>query len=262
MTSKEIEVITTWLDSERNYQEGVRLFSLHSHNAVLKRIFPNKEVRYANKLAYELGKLIARQSDAELKRIPNMKPSPLKPSPTPEKQEPQDSIFLSSGNSDQPKVIRRIMAEFSELYKLRSMAHNQMKRVPPDNRSENVTVRRNLVTQMAQYSNRMDELFAAHKSWTETKTVPDEDILFPPVLGPEPVQTEASVKDLTKIRLNLMKSMNSDLNQLNYNSNRKQPIPNPMAPGPKRLQLEKRIKTKQQRIDELKLEIHGLNKVQ
>jgi hypothetical protein len=262
MTTKENQEIKSWLDSDRNYPEGVRLFSLCSRNVVLKRIFPNKEVRYANKLAYELGKLIVQQPGAETKRIPNLKPSPLKPSPTPEKQESPDSIFLSTGDFSQPKVIRRIMAEFSELYKLRSMTHNQMKRVPPDNRPENVAVRRDLVTQMARHSNRMDELFAAHKNWTETRILPDENILFLLIVNPEPDLKEDPVQELIRIRLNLMKSMNSDLNHLNYQNTRKQPVGNPMPAGPKRLQLEKRISEKQAKIDELKVKIHGLNKVQ
>lgn len=220
-------------------------------------------MRYANKLAYELGKLIiAKLPDAEPKRIPNLKPSPLRPSPTQEKQETQESIFLSAGDSSQPKVIRRIMAEFSELYKLRSIAHNQIKRVSPDNRPENVAVRRNLVTQMARHSNRMDELFAAHKNWTETQILPDENLLFPLVVNPEPALKEDPVQELTRIRLNLMKSMNSDLNQVNYQNTRKQPVGNPMPAGPKRVHLEKRIARKQAQIDELKVKINGLNKVQ
>lgn len=262
MTAADSKDIQSWLESDRDYEEGVRLFNLHSRNTVLKRIFPNKEARYANKLAYELGKIISRRPVEELKKLPNQKPSPLKPSPEPENKENFESMFLVSGDSGQPKVIRRIISEFSELYKQRSIAHNQLKRLPPDNRPENVEGRRGLVGQIARYSDRMDELYAAHKSWTETQVLPEENILFPVTGIPEPVPQEEVGKELTRIRLNLMKSLNSDLNQLSFQSIRKQPVGNPMPAGPKRDLLEKRIKAKQKKIDDLKLQIHGLGHVQ
>jgi hypothetical protein len=108
----------------------------------------------------------------------------------------------------------------------------------------------------------MDELYSAHKSWTETQVLPEENILFPVTGKTEPVQQEEPFKKLTRVRLNLMKSLNSDLNQLNYQSIRKQPVGNPMPAGPKRDLLEKRIKAKQKKIDDLKLQIHGLGQVQ
>lgn len=262
MTTKENQEIQSWIESDHNYQEGVRLFAQYSRNTVLKRIFPNKEARYANKLAYELGKLIARRPVELPKKLPNQKPSPLKSSPERENNENFESLFLASGSPGQPKVIRRIISEFSELYKQRSIAHNQMKRLPPDNRPENVEARRGLVGQIACHSERMDELYAVHKSWTETQVLPEEHILFPATAKPEPVPQEEAVKELIRVRLNLMKSLNSDLNQLNYQSNRKQPVGNPMPGGPKRDLLEKRIKAKQKKIDDLKLQIHGLGKVQ
>ena len=50
--------ITNWLNSDRNYDDGVFLYQKYGKNPVLKRLFPGREKFQAEKLAYELGKLI------------------------------------------------------------------------------------------------------------------------------------------------------------------------------------------------------------
>lgn len=57
MNNAQIE-ITNWLNSERNYADGVYLFDKYGRNPQLKRLFPGRGAWYAEKLAYELGKLI------------------------------------------------------------------------------------------------------------------------------------------------------------------------------------------------------------
>lgn len=50
--------ITNWLNSDRNYDNGVFLYQKYGKNPVLKRLFPGREKFQAEKLAYELGKII------------------------------------------------------------------------------------------------------------------------------------------------------------------------------------------------------------
>lgn len=57
MKNAQIE-ITNWLNSERNYEDGVYLYNKYGGNGQLKRLFPGRRVRYVEKLTYELGKLI------------------------------------------------------------------------------------------------------------------------------------------------------------------------------------------------------------
>ncbi len=57
MKNAQIE-IRNWLNSERNYEDGVFLYDRYGRNQQLKRLFPGRKERYAEKLAYELGKLI------------------------------------------------------------------------------------------------------------------------------------------------------------------------------------------------------------
>lgn len=57
MTEKE-RAITKWLNSERNYTDGVALYIQYGKNPHLKQILPGREKFYSRKLVYELGKLI------------------------------------------------------------------------------------------------------------------------------------------------------------------------------------------------------------
>lgn len=57
MNNAQIE-ITNWLNSERNYADGVYLYEKYGKNPQLKRLFPGHPQRYEKKLAYELGKVI------------------------------------------------------------------------------------------------------------------------------------------------------------------------------------------------------------
>lgn len=57
MNNAHIE-ISNWLNSERIYEDGVYLYDRYGRNQQLKRLFPGRKERYADKLAYELGKLI------------------------------------------------------------------------------------------------------------------------------------------------------------------------------------------------------------
>ncbi len=57
MTEKERAIIK-WLNSERNYTDGVALYIQYGKNPHLKQILPGREKFYSRKLVYELGKLI------------------------------------------------------------------------------------------------------------------------------------------------------------------------------------------------------------
>lgn len=57
MNNAQIE-ITNWLNSERNYADGVYLYEKYGKNPQMKRLFPGHQQRYEKKLAYELGKVI------------------------------------------------------------------------------------------------------------------------------------------------------------------------------------------------------------
>lgn len=66
--------ISNWLNSERNYADGVYLYDKYGKNPQLKRLFPDRETRYADKLAYELAKLIGYRCGDNIERINSVCP--------------------------------------------------------------------------------------------------------------------------------------------------------------------------------------------
>jgi hypothetical protein len=257
MTQNDTDAITSWLNSDRDYNAGVSLFEKYSRNHALKRIFPRKEARFAFKLAYELEKLIPSNPKPELQEPATPKPSGLKPVST-------GSTYLDAIKNEDPnlpKVIRQIISEYSTVYNHRSILHNSLKKIAPDNRPVNVESRRVVVEQISELSDRMEELYEAHQVWLNDKTLPDENRLFPSKKL-APVQTEVdAIGDLVKRRMNLMKSLSKDNNLLAFGSTTKQPVVNEMRDGPKRNALEKRIFKKKAEIATLSTQIDGLNKV-
>lgn len=257
MTQTDIDTIKTWLNSGRDYNAGVAIYEKYSRNSSLKRIFPGKETRFAFKLAYELKKLIPT----------DIKPGPLKPvAPKPSGLKPvtTGSVYLDAISNDDPnlpKVIRRIISEYSTVYNQRSIAHHSLKKIAPDNRPDNVESRRIIVEQISELSDRMEELYQAHQIWLGDKILPDEIRLFPPEEPIIPKMEAESAKELSRKRLNLMKTLSKDFNLLNFCSIAKQPVMNEMRDGPKRTALEKRIQAKTNKIKELTAKINGLNKV-
>lgn len=100
MNNAQIE-ITNWLNSERNYADGVFLFDKYGRNPQLKRMFPGRSERYAGKLAYELGKLIGIGFDE--------KPDALKAIPTPVL--PPTSVTTDTLKTGDEQVHRAELAE-------------------------------------------------------------------------------------------------------------------------------------------------------
>lgn len=257
MTQYEINEINTWLGSDRNYQAGLTLFEKHSKSSALKRIFQGKESRYAGKLMYELKKLVPSSPTPVIAATKPVTLSKLKP------VEPKNSYIESIGEPDPtlPPIIRRMIAQFSDLYKSRSIAHNSLKAVPPDNRAENMELRRIIVEKMKGYSDRMDELQFHHNEFKTKNIVPDEQILFPDKKQKAPPVETDNLDELSRLRLNLQKSLNRDNNLLHFQTPTRQPAANEMRAGPKRTALLSRIKEKKTEIARLTSRIDGITKV-
>jgi hypothetical protein len=257
MTQNEINEINTWLSSERNYQSGLEIFEKHSKSTAMKRIFQGKESRYAGKLLYELKKLIPSGPTPDIPATKLVKLSGLKPT------EPANSFMESIGEPDAnlPPIIKRLIAQFSDLYKNRSIAHNSLKAVPPDNRTENMELRRIIVEKMKSFSDRMDELQYHHNEYKTKNIVPDEETLFPGKTQKAPPVESENLDELFRLRLNLQKSLNRDNNLLHFQTPTRQPASNEMRTGPKRTALLSRIKEKKTEIARLTSRIDGINKV-
>ncbi len=249
-TQDNIARINSWFDSGQDYEQGVALFELLGKNQSLKRLFPGREAKYRRKLTYELSKLVGKPLSPILTGeagVKELRPSSLPPIDLPEMPQAIDGSM--------PKVMARVIREYGKLYTRRSMDHKAVKAIPPDNRTENVAARKKLLDQIAVASLRMDELFLAKSAFEKDGTLPDEGTLFPKKMK----ENEATLvmDEIRKQLVNIQKSLNKDLRLLAYQSLKKQPHPNPMPKGPKRAEIEKRVREKRVLISKLQKQLDG-----
>ncbi len=257
MTTKEIEEAKAWLASEQNYTEGLRILAAHSKNPSLIKVFQGHENRYRGKLAYEISKLVAMR--------------PVDPAPVPKSVStgaPRKEVTLadnlqgaSPGDPNSPKIINRIIAEFSDLYKSRSMALSAMKKVPADSREESNQYRKILVDKVEGYSTRMDELNHYHEEYKTLARVPDELVLYPPKKRLQLIPEEYSKDTLVKARALLVKTLNRNNNMLSYQTINSQKVKNPMPAGPRRTNLMNRIRTTTIELAKINARIDGTSKI-
>lgn len=250
LTSVDQQEIAEWLGSDQDYNQGVALFARLGKNQILKKLFPGQESRYRRKLTYELGKLVGKP----IQPIPmveaggkELKPSSLPPIVLPELQPAIDGSM--------PKIMARVIREYGRQYIRRSMHHKAIKAIPPDNRPDNVAARKKLVDQIEVASLRMEELYLAKRAFEKDGTLPDEGVLFPRKV--KEVEPRLNPDEIQKQLANTQKSLNKDLSLLTYQSLKKQAHPNPMPKGPKRAEIEKRVKEKRARIANLQKQLDG-----
>jgi hypothetical protein len=246
--SKEIEKqIQNWLDSNRNYTVGVLLYQKYGKNQTMKKLFPGREKRYKDKLAYELGKIIG---FTLTKRVPVVQPIQIK-EPVPELAEDMEPLpgKPSMTEDSVPKIIAAIVTKMQELYQKRSLLHGKLKQVAADNRPENVQERKEISDAMALLSDELDHLASFKNQYDQSGSIPEAEQVFGKAEPGKPV--EVDFEKAEKQRLNLQKSIARDRILLDYQSKTKLREKNPMPNGPKRVLVEKRVKEKRAAIKEL-----------
>jgi len=235
------EQIKEWLDSNRNYTEGVILFQQFGKNPTLKKLLPGREYRYAEKLAYELSKLVHLQL-SKMKMMPGRVIVPER-TPTP----PQKKSLSLSANKllkdSIPKSIAAIIVQYSKQYKLRSILHASMKKVAPDNRADNVQKRKEISQEIANVSEKMENLHHTKTEFEKTGKLPEQTHAFDKAKTGEPAKI--NLDKIKRQRSNLMKSILKSKNRLDYQSPKKKETKNPMPKGPRRTDLESKIKLKE-----------------
>lgn len=115
MNNAQIE-ITNWLNSDRNYEDGVYLYNKYGGNEQLKRLFPGRRVRYANKLAYELGKLIGLgfgAADEKVVKLPVPEQTSVEESGT-EDERLNDAVSEAGDNAEQAREYAEQSEEYAE----------------------------------------------------------------------------------------------------------------------------------------------------
>ena len=175
--------IRNWLNSDRNYNDGVFLYNKYGNNDSLKRIFPGREKFQAQKLAYELAKLAGFSFSDFLKdQVIQEEVTPVSPQKNTTENNEDTGLTGQTNRKmiEYPPLIRRVIHEMSRLYNDRSMLKTQQNAIPDENTPENVEKRKNLVDMIEALSGRIQLLFEAKKAYLERGIIPDENALFPP----------------------------------------------------------------------------------
>lgn len=253
--------IKDWLNSERDYETGVSLYVKYGKNPQLKKLFPNR-LRYTDKLAYELGKLVG-IGIADLAKLE--KTLPKAPIITNQDDQGEQNSSGKSGTQSQdgdkqktkdlhpkteayPPIIQRVISEISTRIKDRAVLKKAQNATPDENTDENVEQRRKFIELINQLSLRIEILYRAKNHYHQTLELPNEEDLWPdPDTAPEP----ETIESLTKKRNNLRCGITRRKNELEYQDSKKAEKPNPMPPCPKRTKLESEITAKEKEIDEL-----------
>ena len=132
--------IRNWLNSDRNYNDGVFLYNKYGNNDSLKRIFPGREKFQAQKLAYELAKLAGFSFSDFLKdQVIQEEVTPVSPQKNTTENNEDTGLTGQTNRKmiEYPPLIRRVIHEMSRLYNDRSMPgreHSEKRRKTKESR--------------------------------------------------------------------------------------------------------------------------------
>lgn len=214
--------IFLWLNSNRDYNEGVDLYFKYGRNPNFKKMFPHRENRYATKLAYELAKLAGISLSEFQKKF----------------QKPVLTSTINNPRTQTPAVIKKIKSELGDLHRLRSHLHRKMGEISEDNSPENMQSRAALLDNIKKVSERADILWNAKEHYYETGQLPPVSIIEPPKKDKK--ANEMTGEDRVKRRSNLRSSLSKDKKKAEETPD-----------GPKKEKILKRIKAKEKEIMEL-----------
>lgn len=255
--------IINWLNSNRDYDKGCTLFIKYGKNKVLARTFPGRERRYKEKLASELAKLagvsiVQRQGKSKIQKAPpanNMPKSnnPPKPPKNDGKKEKDSQIM--------PKVIVRLIYTQDRLYKKRAELWKERSKIPQKNTETYRIKRVELNNAIEEISKQLDVFYHIRKAYEEKGTLPKESELFP---ESEKKVEKIEFTDMDPIKLhkrltNLRSNITKYKNQLDYQDTKKGKTKKPMPEGPKRKEIENKLKEKQSESDAIAQYLNSIN---
>jgi hypothetical protein len=250
------EQVLEWWNSGADFEQGVALYSLFGHNRTLKNTMHGRKARYEDKLRYELCKDVGLNwlTMPRIKKDPSsitaasvIQTDPLK-LPEPERKE---DLSL-------PLDVRHVINEYSECYRERSRLHHEMSSLADNNEKETSQKRSILLDQIKKLSIRMDVLHFAREAYNERKELPDASRLWPEKQEQLTDPLPKDVDQLKQLKKNIQVSLVKDRNWLDYQQKTQKEHKTPMPMGPKRLEIEKRIKAKLKRIEEIEYKIVSL----
>lgn len=254
--------VTDWWVAGCEFEAGIDLYLRHGKNKCLKSTMPGRPETYSEKLRYELCKSVGLDW-LKMPKITGIQHKPKQPqviqAKTLIKDFEQQPEPRKENTDAYPAVIRKLINEYAECYRERSVRHTEMADIPEENSKENCQRRAELLIEIKKLSARMDILHFARIAYSDHKEMPDEAKIWPEEAKAEEDNIlPDNLEDLKRMKKDLQVSMVKDRNLLDYQQKTKLDKKCPMPEGPKRKGIEKRIAWKLKRIETIDYKIVDL----
>lgn len=273
-----------WLNGKRDFETGVNLLIASGYKPIvaakIKRWGDRPHSR--EKLVYEIRQMIQvwgapddpKHEDVDFEEeetagadetVTESETHALLAEADEEKQKEEDE-------NQHPLIIRKIIYEFSDCYKSRSVLHRQLGELPEDNAESTVQKRKVIVQSIAALSARMKVLHGLRKRYEESGALPTEEEWIEGYHDTEGEQIAGDDSDkslvlpdnldeLKKLRKNEATKLTRARNMLLYQSETK-PKPlleNPLPDCPKRVKLERKVTSLEEWIKQIDYKIARLS---
>lgn len=246
LNNSEREEIKAWLNSKRDYDQGLLLLSKHTKNRILlkKRNIP------IEKIVFELNKYVG--NDIIIK--PVVKQVVSVPQPKTRTIQKQTQIEIKKKNTpirEESIVVAKY--QIQELIKKIDMMHKELYDLGTSNDKETIEKRKKILEERAPIIEKYDKLYQLKEEFFKTGVVDpelkkliaskieNEKTITTPKLTPEKEMLKLSDVDLLKRKQQLSSSITKTKNLLKYQSIKKLEVENPLT-GDDKKNAEKKLK--------------------
>ena len=254
---KEVE---TWLKNGADYGEGVELLRKWSRNRMLVRRYERSTAQY---LGATLRALLIRMAGATVQQTAQQ---PRAAAVVRGGQQPREAAEVAveqpSTAAEVPEAVAEAKSLLHELWVAMSQIQEELRGVGDGNSEAEVSERKRIMAERDLIIKDYNELYGLKEQYFESGEVPEELVkMVKRLRGEATEQTAKSLwadmgdLELTKARKAKKMQLTRCENQLNYQSNRREAERKPMPDGPKRHQIESKLKTLQAELRDMDLEI-------
>ena len=283
------ESVINWIRSGMDYNKGISLLIEITHNQRYFSQFTGSEKLLATKLAYEILKAAKLADFLTWKDfIRKVQSQTIKPKMIKPKAEKIPKIFLNaklpelkSGEenklkvfvpeivqdetiqlifhdetpdakplSEYPAVIRRVIHEYASLFQERSKTHSAMAGMPESNAPAVCSKRAEMFEIIKSLSERLEFLHATKEAFDKKGIIPKEKDIFPPEKR-KAKEVPLNEEELKWEKKKLQSGNSKDNNILDYQSQNRSKGKNPLPPGIRRTEIERRIQERNKKIEEI-----------
>lgn len=263
------QAVLDWIQAGCNYETGAMLYSQFGKNSFMRKDFPNKQHKHATKIIYELCKSVGLNYNQIIqeKLIPSAQNKQQEEhNPITSDQLPNHSLQTPTNKefpeimevqeiAEYPVLLRRIIAEYAELFQERSKTHRIMTEMPKGNSQALKTKRAEIFDIIKSLSVRLEFLYSIRQQFELNGEILSEDEIWPIPKTEVKPELPDDPEHLRKMKKNQQSANSKDQNLLDFQSQKKGEVEKSMPTGPKRLKLENRIKARLKLIREIDLKL-------